>query len=115
MTEPAGLNKLTVQNLIKTSKERFSSLPCLSLVESEPLTYSDVYQKSIYIAHMLQKMGMGKDSHVAILSENTPNWGISYFAVSLAGCIAVPVLPDFAPSEVKNILIHSESAVCFCI
>ena len=113
MTEPAGLNKLTVQNLIKTSKERFSSLPCLSLVESEPLTYSDVYQKSIYIAHMLQKMGMGKDSHVAILSENTPNWGISYFAISLAGCIAVPVLPDFAPSEVKNILIHSESAVVF--
>ncbi len=62
---------------------------------------------------MLQKMGLKKGSHAAILSENTPNWGVAYFAAALAGCIAVPILPDFAAAEVKNILLHSDCEAVF--
>ena len=113
MSESAGKYKLTVQNLIRTSGEKYSDLPCLSLVDSDPLSFREVYNKSLEIAHMLQKTGLKKESHVAILSENTPNWGISYFAVALSGSVAVPVLPDFSPAEVSNILTHSDCEAVF--
>ena len=113
MPVTASLDKLTVQNLIRTSGVKYADLPCLSLVDSEPLLYKDVYKKAQDTAFMLQKMGMKKGSHAAILGENTPNWGISYFAAALAGCIAVPVLPDFSASEIKNILLHSDCEAVF--
>ena len=113
MAEPAEKYKLTVQNLIRTSGKKYSDLPCLSFVDADPLSFSDVYNKSLEVAHMLQKMGLKKGSHAAILSENTPNWGISYFAIALSGSVAVPVLPDFSPAEVSNILSHSDCEAVF--
>ena len=113
MSDLKRLNKLTVQNLIKTSSEKFSDLPSLVLVGSEPVTFKEVGRKSLEIAFMLQKMGLKKGSHAAILSENIPNWGISYFAVSLAGCVVVPILPDFAPHEVENIIKHADCEAVF--
>ncbi len=102
------LEKLTIRNLIKSSVSRYSDLPALSFVDSKPLSFMEVGEKSEKVAHMLQKAGIGKESHVAILSENTPHWGISYFAVALAGGVNVPILPDFHPNEIKNILLHAE-------
>jgi long-chain acyl-CoA synthetase len=42
-----------------------------------------------------------------------PNWGIAYFSVTFMGAVAVPVLPDFSPTEVANVLDHSEAEVLF--
>ena len=113
MYATANLDKLTVQNLIRTNGEKYADMPCLSLVDSEPLLYRDVYQKAQDAAFLLQKIGLKKGSHTAIISENTPNWGIAYFSAALAGCIAVPILPDFAASEVRNILLHSDCEAVF--
>jgi len=38
-----------------------------------------------------------------------PNWGISYFAVTSAGMVAVPILPDFSGEELDMIIEHSEA------
>ena len=42
-----------------------------------------------------------------------PNWGITYFAITTIGAIAVPILPDFSVTEITNIIEHSESKVLF--
>ena len=107
------LNKLTVQTLIKVSAEKYSDLPSLSIVDEKPLTFKEVGEKSHEIAHMLQKLGIAKGDHAAIVSENIPNWGISYFAISLAGSVVVPILPDFAADEIKKILAHSDCHAVF--
>ena len=38
-----------------------------------------------------------------------PNWGVSYFAITTAGMVAVPILPDFTSDELDLIIAHSEA------
>lgn len=38
-----------------------------------------------------------------------PNWGIGYFAVTSAGMVVVPILPDFSSEELDMIIEHSEA------
>lgn len=42
-----------------------------------------------------------------------PQWGIAFFAASVSGAVIVPILPDFHPSEIKNILEHAEVSVVY--
>jgi long-chain acyl-CoA synthetase len=42
-----------------------------------------------------------------------PQWGIAFFATALIGAVVVPVLPDFHPNEIKNILQHAEVSVIY--
>jgi long-chain acyl-CoA synthetase len=42
-----------------------------------------------------------------------PNWGVSFFAISIVGAVAVPILPDFHDNEIKTIIEHSEAKVMF--
>ena len=45
---------------------------------------------------------------MAILSENKPNWGIAFFAITNMGAVAVPILPDFHANEVHHIIRHAD-------
>jgi long-chain acyl-CoA synthetase len=42
-----------------------------------------------------------------------PNWGVAFFAISIAGAVAVPILPDFHENEIQTIIEHSEAKVMF--
>jgi long-chain acyl-CoA synthetase len=42
-----------------------------------------------------------------------PNWGVAFFAITVIGAIAVPILPDFHENEIKTIIEHSEAKVMF--
>ncbi len=54
--------------------------------------------------NQLKAFDIKHGDHVAILSENMPNWSVAYFAITSLGAIAVPILPDFHTSEVHHIL-----------
>jgi len=61
----------------------------------------------------LEKIDIHPGDKVAILSTNMPNWGIAYFAITFMGAVVVPILPDFSPDEVANVLDHSEAKTIF--
>ncbi|MGQ9621616.1 MAG: AMP-binding protein, partial [Bacteroidales bacterium] len=75
----------------------------------KPLTYNQVYQKVYSLIAFFEKNHVKTGSRVAILGNNMPNWGISFYAITFMGAIAVPVLPDFTKNEILNVLNHSES------
>ncbi|HEX7585978.1 MAG TPA: AMP-binding protein, partial [Prolixibacteraceae bacterium] len=56
---------------------------------------------------------INKGDKVAILSLNMPQWGIAFFATCILGAIVVPVLPDFHPNEIKNIIQHADVSVIY--
>ncbi|MBN2356210.1 AMP-binding protein, partial [candidate division KSB1 bacterium] len=62
---------------------------------------------------LLHKQGIHAGDRVAILSENKPNWGLAYFAITTMGAVAVPILPDFNSIEVKHILRHCGAKAIF--
>ena len=109
------LNKYpkTLQELIKLSVKKYSHCPSYSFVEGEPISYAEFGKRIFSTSQSLYNMGIRNGDKVAILSQNMPNWGVAYFAITTIGAVVVPLLPDFSETEIENILNHSESKAIF--
>ncbi len=103
----------TFKNVLQNSVLQYGSNIALSMVDGEPITYRQFGKKVDIISKILQKRGIVKGDKVAILSENKPQWGIAYFAITTLGAVAVPILPDFHANEIRHILRHSEAKAIF--
>jgi long-chain acyl-CoA synthetase len=105
--------KLTFPSVFKETLGRYGKKDAYTFVGEEPKSYESAYNDIQALIAMLEKNGICPGDKVAILSSNMPNWGIAYFAITFMGAIAVPVLPDFSPTEVGNILEHSGARAIF--
>ena len=76
-------------------------------------TYGSFRRKCDEISARLSRYGIGAGDRVAILSQNMPNWTVAMFSLVPFGRISVPILPDSSPTEVANILKHSECKAIF--
>lgn len=103
----------TFREFVDGIAEAYGDTPALTYVEEAPYTYKDIRRRTEALQEALGSFGIGKGDRVAILSENKPTWGIVYLAVTSMGAVAVPILPDFHPQEVLNILDHSEASLLF--
>ena len=99
----------TLYDLVRNSTERFASRIAFSMYDGDELTYAEVGRRIGRVQEILTESGLGPGDKVALLSSNMPNWGVCYFAVTSAGMIAVPILPDFSGEELDMIIEHSEA------
>ncbi len=95
---------MTLNYVIDSSCAKYKDKPAIGMAMEIPLSYGEFLESIFAIAARLQKNGVGKGDHVAILSENSQNWGIAYLAIVRLGAIAVPILPDLPESDVHHIL-----------
>jgi long-chain acyl-CoA synthetase len=105
--------KLTFPALFQESLRNNKEQVFLSFVGEEPHTYKTAHNKILSIMAFLENLGINPGDKVAILSTNMPNWGIVYLATTFMGAVAVPILPDFQSTEIKNVLTHSETKALF--
>lgn len=105
--------KMTFPALLEATTAKHPSSVAFGFVGETPLTYGEVSARVSALMAMLENAGIKSGDKVAIYSTNMPNWGITYFAITSMGAVAVPVLPDFSPAEVANIIDHSESKLIF--
>ena len=99
--------------MLRNSFAKFGTSQSLVFVGEANRTYAQLENEINHVVIQLMKAGVSKGDKVVILSSNMPNWGISYFAVTTIGAIAVPILPDFSVTEIANIIEHSESKIIF--
>lgn len=85
----------------------------LAFTGQVPITYKTLNQRIRAVMALMEKLEIQSNDKVAILSTNMPNWGIVYFAITFMGAVAVPLLPDFKPEEIENILKHSGAKAVF--
>lgn len=95
------------------SVENYADKTSIVFTGEENYTYAEMGEEVERIAEMLLELGIGSGDKVAILSANMPNWGKAFFAISLIGAVAVPILPDFHSKEIHSILEHSGSKALF--
>ncbi len=103
------LQELTFRALLEHSTTTYASQPALGYVGHQPLTYEGVGRECERLTQLLQAQGVRKGDRVALLSQNMPNWGVSYLAITSMGAVVVPILIDFTPPEIARILKHSEA------
>ena len=103
----------TIKALIENSVNEFPGIPALSFYDGSPVTFSEMGAKIRELGRLLRENDIRKGDRVAILGENSPNWGMAYLSIVSLGAVVVPILPDFPASDVETILNHSESKILF--
>lgn len=107
------LEVLTIPAMLQASFKDFANNQSLIFVGEENLTYAQLETEVKKAALQLQLIGVNKGDKVAIFSLNMPQWGIAFFATCVLGAIVVPILPDFHPNEIKNIILHADVSVIY--
>lgn len=107
------LEFLTIPAMLQASCKVYAKNQSLIFVGEENRTYAQLEIEVKKAALQLQLIGVKKGDKIAILSLNMPQWGIAFFAASSAGAVVVPILPDFHPNEIKNIIEHAEVSIIY--
>ncbi|GAB1452865.1 AMP-binding protein [Draconibacterium sp.] len=105
--------QLNFATLIPDVVTKFANHKAMGFVDEEMMTYAEMGKKIAAVKAFLEALEIKQGDKVVIYSQNMPNWGIVYFALQCMGIVAVPVLPDFNPFELENVLKHSESKAIF--
>ena len=107
------LEKMTIDEVLKRSVKEFPNNIAVSGIEENAISVIEFKEKVNKISAFLKDQGIVSGDRVAIISENTPNWGVAYFAVTTMGAVAVPIMTEFQPADVHHILKHSGSKGIF--
>lgn len=99
----------TLYGLVRNSVERYADRIAFAMYDGEELTYAEVGRRIARVQEILCGAGLQAGDKVALLSSNMPNWCICYYAVTSAGMVVVPILPDFSGEELDMIIEHSEA------
>ena len=108
-----AFKKFNLAELPELSAAKYDSRPALSMVVGSVYTYRDFERLSRGIAQALASNGIKKGDRVALLAENSPQWVIAWFGIVRAGAIVVPILNDFMPKQIANIIQHSGAKIVF--
>ena len=103
----------TINGLIEDTIRRYPQRPALGMAFALPLTYARLGEAIRSLAAALSARGLTTGQTVAILAENSPQWGIAYLAITGCGGVAVPILPDFPESDIHHILHEAEVRFVF--
>ena len=95
---------MTLNYVVDSSCAKYRETPAIGMAMETPLSYGEFHERIIAIAARFQREGVKKGDRIAILAENSHNWGIAYLAIVRLGAVAVPILPDLPESDVHHIL-----------
>ncbi len=102
-----------IASLFATTCLARSERPAMSVAFQPGLTYGEMAARVLKLAAVLREEGIEKGDRLAILAENSCNWGIAYLAAVSLGGVVVPILPDLPEADVHHILRQSGSRILF--
>ena len=75
--------------------------------------YKDVARKIEKIHILFEESGVKPGDKIALCGRNMSHWGVTFLATVTYGAIIVPILHEFKPDQVHNIVNHSEAKLLF--
>lgn len=79
----------------------------------ETLQYKDVGRKIAKIHLVFEEAGIQPGDRIALCGRNSGNWCVAFLATVTYGAVIVPILHEFKPDNIHNIVNHSESRLLF--
>lgn len=77
------------------------------------LQYKDVARKIEKLHIMFESSGVVKGDKIALCGRNSAHWAVAFLATQTYGAVAVPILHEFTPEQIHNIVNHSEAKLLF--
>ncbi|MGV8963630.1 MAG: AMP-binding protein [Candidatus Saccharimonadaceae bacterium] len=94
-------------------KENWDLMALTDLNETTSLTYGE-FAKEIARLHILfEQMGISKKDKIALIGRNHTTWASVFMATITYGAVIVPILHDFHPESMENIILHSDAKLIF--
>ena len=93
--------------LIEKSIKKNWDLDALTDYKGVTLQYKDVARKIEKLHIIFEECGIKPGDKIAACSRNMSNWGVTFLATVTYGAVIVPILHEFKPDQVHNIVNHS--------
>lgn len=84
----------SLTGMLDTMVERFDLKVALQRTEQEGLSrlsYRDLRQRALGVAHLLKERGVGADDRILLCGQNDPAWVVGFFGILYAGATVVPL------------------------
>ena len=89
------------------------TLDALTDYKGATLQYHDVARKIEKLHIMFENCGIERGDKIALCGRNCANWAVAFLGTLTYGAIAVPILHEFTPEQIHNIVNHSEAKLLF--
>ena len=99
--------------LFETTIKEHWNRPALTEYQGQTLRYADVAEEVEKLHILFSQIGLQQGEKVALCSKNCTNWAVGFFATITYGAVVVPILNEFKPEQIANIVNHSESRLLF--
>jgi long-chain acyl-CoA synthetase len=99
--------------LFETSTKRHATRVAMRIERdgrNEQYTYADLRELATRAAGFLASEGVKPGDRVMLVSDNAPEWGMTYFGVLKAGASCIPVDPESSLEEIINFARAGEAA-----
>ena len=98
---------------IEESIKKHWNLDALTDYKGATLQYQDVARKIEKLHILFENCGLQKGDKIALCGRNMSNWAVAFLATLTYGAVAVPILHEFTPDQIHNIVNHSEAKLLF--
>lgn len=78
------------------------------------LQYRDIARKIAKLHLLFKHAGINKEEKIALCGKNSTQWAVAFMAAITYGAVPVPILHEFKPDQIHNLLNHSDSRILFC-
>lgn len=98
---------------IENSIRKNWDIEALSNYRETGYTYRQIAEKILRLHMLFRDSDIKEGDKIALVGRNSANWCVTYLATVSYGAVIVPILPDFKPDDMANIIIHSDSKLLF--
>jgi len=105
------------QNFIQLYESSFKKnweLPALTdYKEKTTYSYGELAREIARLHLLFRELGIEKDDKISLIGKNHSSWSILFMATITYGAVIVPILHEFNPESMEEIISHSDSRLVF--
>ena len=99
--------------IIAEAIQKFWDCDSMSDYGLATLQYKDVARIIEKLHILFEQSGVKPGDKVALCGRNQSRWGAAFFAITTYGAVAVPILHEFHPAQIHDIVNHSDARLLF--
>jgi long-chain acyl-CoA synthetase len=88
-------------------------IEALSNYKEKGYSYKEIAAKMLKFHLFYKDIGIKEGDKIALVGRNSAYWCVVYLATVTYGAVIVPILPDFKPEDLSNLINHSDARFLF--
>ena len=106
--EVKSVNAMVAESIVK-----YWDMNSMSDYGDYTYQYKDVARVIEKMHIIFEQSGIKKGDRIALCSRNSARWGAAFWGVLTYGAVVVPILNEFHPAQIQDIVNHSETKLLF--